>query len=60
MCNKIVDDYAYVSGFAPICDKIQEMSNKNVNTYPAVIQFVPDRYKTQKMCQRYCYLSFCI
>ena len=37
MCNKNVDDYAYVSGFAPICDKIQEMSNKNINTYPAVI-----------------------
>ena len=37
MCNKNVDDYAYVLGFAPICDKIQEMSNKNINTYPAVI-----------------------
>ena len=26
------------------------MCNKAVDTYPPVIQFVPDQYKTQKVC----------
>ena len=28
----------------------QKTCNKAVNIYPSAIQFVPDRYKTQKMC----------
>ena len=28
------------------------MFNKAVSTYPSKIQFIPDRFKTQKMCDK--------
>ena len=34
------------------------MCNKAVDTYPSAIQFVPDRYKTQKMYDKNIYTCY--
>ena len=43
MCNKALDNYSSV---------------KAVNTCPSTIQFVPDQYKNQKMCNKVVFNSF--
>ena len=40
------DYYVHSLGFALDCYKSQKMCDKVVSTYPATIQFVPDRFKT--------------
>ena len=38
ICDKAVNNYAHVLGFAPNYHKITKMCNKTVNTYPSIIQ----------------------
>ena len=42
MCNKAVDNYHHV---LKVCDK-------DVNTYPLTIKFVPEWLITQEMCDK--------
>ena len=55
MCDKAVNTYPSTIKFVRECLITQEMRDKAFNTYSFVFDSVPDRYKTQAMCDRVVY-----
>ena len=52
MCDKAILGNAGTLKSVSDCYKDQEMSSKVVEKYPNALEFVPESYETQEMCDK--------
>ena len=52
MCDKAVNAYSSTIKLVSECFMTQEVRNKAVNRCLFVFDYIPDRYKTQGVCNR--------
>ena len=57
MCNKAVNNYPHLFLNAIT---LKKMCDKALYTNPSTMKFVPEYYKTQKMCYKAVHRCFCI
>ena len=53
--NKVVDNYSHALEFSI---RLRKICDKAVNTHPSTIQFVPECYKIQEMCDESAFFFF--
>ena len=51
MCKKAVGNYSHVLEFARLLE-VSKKYNKAINTYHSTMQFVPECYRIQEMCDK--------
>ena len=50
MCDKVVNIYFFVFDFIPDWYRTQELWDRVVSEDPCLIEYCPEKYITQKMC----------